>query len=371
MNTPMIPHRLPSQPGNADTTWFTDRQNPFEQAVIAKQVAYKEATWPDIHNGPFSKQPSHTYPHILPTGNEQLAFYDGFALDVLDYMHANDIAVHTEALNLKSSQVACLNFLFPLKANPSLAVAVLRNLPIFSRFQSVEGIEFEYTGQDETQRKNQPCTTWLGEPTSGKRGQNRTSIDAAIFWTDLDTATHITLVEWKYTERNFGSCSAFDKAKPESKARCRALSVADQPASQCLLAGPGRHCGRHYWDYMPAAGISLAKLSLVAGCPFQGPFYQLMRQFLVAQYLRETRQANHINVITIDFEGNEALRNVPPQLRPLAPGSDHTVIDAWNSVLDGVPLLRCITAESLLQAYDATPETDSTWRQYITARYGL
>jgi hypothetical protein len=371
MSIPLIQHRLPSQPGDTDTTWFTHRQNAFEQAAILQQVAFKRAKWPDLPDGPFSKQPQHTYPHILPQCAEQLAFYDGFVLDVLTYMHANNIAVHTEALNLKSSQVACLNFLFPLKKDLSLASMVLRKLDAFPGLTSVENIEFEYTGQDETNRKEQPCTAWLGEPRSGKRGQHRTSIDAAVFWTDQRGKTHISLIEWKYTERNFGSCSAFANADAETKTRCRSLTVTTDPADHCVLAGSGRHCGRHYWDHMQEAGISLAKLAVISGCPFQGPFYQLMRQFLIAQYLRTDGHAHHVAVLAVEFEGNDALRAVPPQLRPLMTRPESTVIDTWNSIVDGVPPLCRITAEKLLAAYDSTPATDPTWRQYITARYGL
>ena len=364
-------HKMPGDPGPGDTTWFTDRQNDFEKDQIIRQVSYKVMHWPDLPMLASHRGSRHYYPHILPDepGNERLAYFDGFADEALAYMKAEDIEVHTEALNLKSSQAACINFLFPLRQELSLAPTVLRN--VLPDVATVTALEFEYTGQGETNRAHQPCTAWLGEPASGKRGQNRTSIDAAIFWTDTHGETHISLVEWKYTERNFGTCSAYQKAKPDVKGRCRALNVTATPASECLLAGPGRHCGRRYWEHMPAAGISLTKLAPVEGCPFRGPFYQLMRQFLVAQYLREQNAADHVDVLALEFQGNAALRAVPRDLRPLCGGDRDTVIDAWNAVLDDVPRLRRVTAEQLMAGYDASTGVDLDWREYIRDRYGV
>ncbi len=378
----IIEHKMLGDPGPGDTTWFTDGQNPFEQQEIIRQVSYKVMHWHDLPMLASHRGSRHYYPHILPDepGMERLAYFPGFADEALDYMRDADIQTHAEVLNLKSSQAACINFLFPLRRELALAPQVLRN--ILSNVATVTGIEFEYTGQDETKDTPKPCTTWLHEPTSGKRGQNRTSIDAAIFWTDIHGATHTSLLEWKYTERNFGTCSAYQKASPQVKARCRALDLTGNPASDCILTGSSRNCGRRYWEHMSAAGISLAKfaehrarsgagLAAVEGCPFRGPFYQLMRQFLVAQYLRDHNAADHVDVIALEFEGNTALRAVPPDLRPLCSHAGDTVVDAWNAILDGVPPLRRITAEQLMAGYDAVPRIAPDWRNYILDRYGV
>ena len=173
-----IDHKMLGDPGPGDTTWFTKRQNHFEKDVIIRQVSYKAMHWPDLPMLASHRGSRHHYPHILPPGNERLAYFDGFADEALAYMKAADIEVHSEALNLKSSQAACINFLFPLRisvrARTPLAAGVLRD--ILPNVATVTGIEFEYTGQDETNRAHQPCTAWMGEPASGKRGQNRTSL---------------------------------------------------------------------------------------------------------------------------------------------------------------------------------------------------
>jgi len=348
-------HVLPGEEGG-DAAWFY-RQNAFEQQEIFRQVAFKRQRWPHLGDGSASKHPTHTYPHILPAGHERLAFYEPLADAILSYLAEEDIAFHSEALNLKSSQVACLNFLFPLRRNFDLAKSVLKSF--LPGLREVMGIEFEYTGPLEV-------TQWLGEPSGGKRGQNRTSIDAAIFWTGKSKRKHITLIEWKYTEHNFGECSAFET-------RCRSLDVARDrdPARSCLLTTGGDQRSRHYWEHMEAAGISLSAFASVQGCPFQGPFYQLMRQFLLAAYLRQTDEADEVEVVSISFARNTELHKVPTQLRSLVDSEGEGIVGAWNAVLKGVPPMRHWTVEQFMARVNAVEGIDLGWRNYLRKRYDV
>jgi len=356
-----IRHVLPGQSGG-DTSWF-ERQNTFEQAVILHQVGFKRARWPDIEGGRFSKQPRHIYPHILPKGSERLAFCDSIADDVLNYLSQERIALHSEALNLKSSQVACLNVLFPFRQDLHLATRVFKGL--FPGLATVTGIEFEYTGPTGT-------TEWLGEPPDGMRGQNRTSIDAAIFWKDADGKGRASLVEWKYTERSFGGCSAYAKAGPEKRRSCDRLNLlASDLGQNCLLTSGEPRRSRLYWKRMEQSGISLGKLSRVAGCPFKGPLYQLMRQTLVARHTVDCGEADRAEVVSVSFAGNRELHTVPRELLPLADGQTSDILTVWNSMLLGMPPLRNITVEQLMSQYDGTPNQDGDWRTYIRDRYGI
>jgi len=352
-------HVLPGEAGG-DTAWF-HRQNGFEQQETFRQVAFKRRRWPHLLDGQPSNRPTYTYPHILPAGHERLAFYEPLSGTILSYLDENDIVLHPEVQNLKSSQAACLNFLFPLRQDLDLARSVLR--PLLPGLREVTGIEFEYTGPP-------GATEWLGEPKRGKRGQNRTSIDAAVFWIGRSKHTHVTLAEWKYIEHNFGACSAFGKASRVEKARCRSLDVArdSDPARSCLLTTGG---GRRYWDHMEAAGISLLAFAGVQGCPFQGPFYQLMRQFLLAAYLRQAGVADEAGVVSIGFARNTALDRVPPQLRPLVDGRRDGIIEAWNAVLEGVPALRHWTVEQLMARANRIEGVDLGWRNYLRERYDV
>lgn len=344
----------------ADTTWFR-RQNEFERDELRHLVTYKRDTLRVAEDGVYSKYPNYTYPHILPAASLRKAFYEPMAEAIIAYLDEEDIQQHTELLNLKSSQAACLNLLFPLRLNPLLATAVMR--PFLPGLSAVTGIHFEYTAQDEATGET-GCTRWLGEPPGGKRGQNRTSIDAALFWTDTQGKRCATLIEFKYTERSFGVCSAFDKAKGEAKRACLEGAFADR----CLLTTGGPYRSRHYWKRLTDAGIDLEKMRGVVGCPFRGPFYQLMRQYLIARYMLEAGLAERTDVVALHFRRNAALQDVPDELNTLAATS---VLDAWNAVLAGVPRIRGIEAEAIMAAYDAASGVDAGWRDFIRKRYRI
>ena len=280
---------------------------------------------------------------------------------ILDYLDRENIQIHTEVLNLKSSQAACLNFLFPLYLDRDLATVVMR--PLLPGLSAVTRIEFEYTAQDESECEF-GCTDWLGEPPGGKRGQHRTSIDAAVFCDGSEGRRCATLIEWKYTERSFGVCSAYDKAMGEQKQDCLGRAF----PQDCLLTTGGPHRSRKYWEHLADAGIDLAKAGATAGCPFRGPFYQLMRQFLVARYMVEKEIVDSADVVAVHFRRNRALRAVPVHLRPLG---GETVLDAWNAVLRGVQPIWGIEAEQIVAAYEAADGVDQGWRAFILERYRI
>ncbi len=364
MSTPehIVRHVLPTD-GDADlvnTAWFR-RQNAFECDEISHLVAFKRDVLNISEDGAYSKRTNYTYPHILPKAHLRRSFFEPLADEILAYLEDGGIQQHTELLNLKSSQAACLNLLFPLRRDPQLAYRVLH--PFLAGLEAVTGIEFEYTAQDESRGDN-GCTRWLGEPPGGKRGQNRTSIDAAVFWTDTHNRRCATLIEWKYTERSFGVCSAFEKAKGGDDKHCLGKAF----ASDCLLTAGGPYRSRTYWSRLADAGIDLSRLDSISGCPFRGPFYQLMRQFLIARYMIEAGLADYTEVVAVHFRRNEALRAVPRHLRALARPS---VLDAWNSGLSGAPPMRSIEAEQLLAAYDAAPAWNEEWRDFIRTRYRI
>jgi len=357
-----VNHVLPGEDGG-DTSWFS-RQNSFEQQEVVRQVAFKNNHWPDLENGSFSKRPEYTYPHILPDGNIKKVYYEPIADRDLQYLQEKDIALHTESLNLKSSQVACLNFLFPLRLDLPFAARVLR--PLMPELDKITEIEFEYTGPIE-------ATKWLGEPLSGKRGQHRTSIDAAIFWRDGNQMRWATLLEWKYTERNFGVCSAFSNSNKKEKEICRSLNTAKEidPAIHCQLTNGERHRSRRYWEHFEKAGVSLQKFVDVHGCPFQGPLYQLMRQFLLGTFLIESKIVDRFDVVSMDFAKNTSLQKIPKHLQPMIHNNTNDIVDLWNLALCTDDKMRHITVEELMEQVDIVGDLDTNWRNYITERYGV
>lgn len=354
---------LPGELGG-ETAWFY-KMNKFQQQETVRQVKFKLNHWPEFPNGQFTKYPNRFYPHILPAGSSlELALYKGFADEAISYFNDENIEIHSEFLNLKSSQAACVNFLFPLRQNLSLATNVFNDL--LGDVMRVTAIEFEYTGPEGS-------TEWLGEPSSGKRGQYRTSIDAAVFWEDTNEQSHCTLIEWKYTEAGYGSCSAYSDGSLEEKSACKNLVIQKslRHAGSCLLTKGGDKRSRHYWMLLDEAGISTESLSKVQGCPFRSSFYQLMRQHLLAHYLRKKLVADIIDVLSMGFGGNRSLGSIPYSILPLREDRREKILDVWNKILVNVPSMRHVDVTHLAEKLDNCSNVNPEWRTYLKERYGV
>lgn len=355
-------HCLPGE-GSLDESWF-EKLNAFEKQETKRQVTFKRERWPRLGDGLWSKRPYYHYPHILPENNLEKTLFPRIADEVFLYLEKEEISLHSEALNLRSSQVCCFNVLFPLKKDKELAGLMLK--PILPKVKTVNDIDFEYTGPP-------GITNWLGEPITGKRGQNRTSIDAAVWWMDDDHNRRITLIEWKYTERGFGSCGGYESDSNKMKNQCRTLNAADShSASRCYLTTGGSQTKRRYWEHLKEAGIDTKKFAAIQGCPFRGPFYQILRQFLLAAYVcKELDNIDMVDVAAVGFAGNRSLFRCPSYLKPLTKGGKGTILDAWNSVLSGVTPIRNVTVEEIMKEADVVLSKKDPWRVYLTKRYGI
>lgn len=360
--TGIINHSLPGHAGG-DSSWFGNLPSDFQRQETLRQIAYKEKRWPGMMNGHATNPSGHAYPHVLES-NLQMALYPGMAHEVRTYLTKRDIAVHSEILNLKSSQAACFNFLFPAHLNPRFGAEFLK--PVCKNIHTLTEIEFEYTGPRGT-------TQWLGEPKGGKRGQNRTSIDAAVFYVDTKGKKCCTLIEWKYTEANFGECSAYKKATKENKGLCDNLNAASpiKANETCLLATKADdYHSRKYWSLLRHAGVNTSAFGCMQGCPFRGAFYQVMRQHLIAHRLRKAN-VDYVDVVSISFAQNNALHEIDDFLEPLRSGKHGDVIDIWNSVLTDVPPMRHFNIETLMERLGGIQGVDSSWRAYLKERYGV
>ena len=349
-------HVLPGE-HHGDVAWF-ERLNPFEKQETRRQVTFKRSHWSTLEDGVWSKRPTYQYPHILSDDNVEKAFFPPLANEIIRYLAGEEIALHSEILNLRSSQAACLNILFPLKMDLERAADVLG--PALPDVHRVTDIAFEYTGP-------YSATKWMGEPTGGKRGQNRTSIDAAIWWENGAGRKRLTFAEFKYTEKQLGTCGGYGSKGNKHRENCRNLNIqTERPQDGCYLENglTGRTC-RRYWEHLAEGGISLQRFGNVKGCPFRGPFYQLMRQYLLAAHcMASYKELASVDVILLGFRGNKSLHIVPPEVRHL--GDD--VATAWNTVLKGIPKLRQVDVADLSSLI---PSTLQEWRDYLKDRYGI
>lgn len=148
----------------------------------------------DNGGGVFKGKP---YPFILQNSINNL--YSPFANDILDYFRKNGIAWWNGKLtnHTLSSQVACLNHLFPIRKDKDAVLSVIQNvcldivdvLPITTDKFEPAYIQFETVSDSDH----------LNELTS-TRGSNCTSIDAFIYGVHKDGRKILFPIEWKYVE---------------------------------------------------------------------------------------------------------------------------------------------------------------------------
>lgn len=234
--------------------------------------------------------------------------------------------------HLLSSQVQCVNALGQMVTDPERILRAFGTLLGIDRILPIETgrfLTFEYVGPDDYFRESRHGTR--------TRGANCTSVDAAFLHQALDGAKELILVEWKYTER-------YGARKPQ--AASDAVRWSRYGAALKAYNGPVRPDLVVFEDLL------------------NEPFYQLMRQQLLAHELERSHAegADRVRVVHVSPTQNEGyLRSVhAPGPRRL--GS--TVPEVWRELLTATGLARF---QSLDSAAFCDPDITSV---NYTARYG-
>lgn len=244
--------------------------------------------------------------------------------------------------HLCSSQVCCVNFLFPFADKPQALANVLR--PIYPTLRAMLPIEsgyyvaFEWIGQE----------NYLGEGVSrsGKRtrGANFTSADAAVAFERTDGERQIVLIEWKYTE-SYGRTS---------------LRTAKSGTDRTEIYRP---LFQH--DDCPFDKGRLPSFDAL----FYEPFYQFMRQQLLAHEMEKAHKlgASIVSVLHIAPAHNISFRRITsPELTSLG----ETATGVWSSLVQPCDRFLSISTEQLFGDLSAeqVPEMQA-WLEYIGARF--
>ena len=237
-----------------------------------------------------------------------------------------------------SSQVSCLNHLFFLRDNRKSALKILKGLN--SNFVDIcQDFEDGYIGFEVVSNES-----YLGEvPVNGiqTRGAKCTSIDAMLAGFLNNGKKIQVLIEWKYTEPNDSICIADGKYGLKLKARYNHLIEDPKSPIQC--------------------DVNLDNL-------YYQPFYQFMRQTLLAWQMVENKEAElnaddwmHFIVIP---ENNLNLR-----YKVHAPDLLQTSIEeAWKALLKEPQKYNVITPQKLLQPILFEPKHGSLIN-YLNYRY--
>lgn len=261
-----------------------------------------------------------------------LNLWPGIREDAIDYFQANKIpwwkGIEDQPTgHLLSSQIACINHLYPLRQRADAATAVLKALDaeVTHAVEIDNGyVAFEYIGSHQV----------LAER-AFTRGVNCTSVDAAMIGQTASGEKRLYLIEWKYVE----SYKAGDDKY-----------VAQRSA---------------IYDHHIAHPDSPIRVSDPRLLYFE-PFYQLMRQTLLGWLLIRDAELGcgswrHVHVAPA--ENTEFLTTVTsPDLQ------GETIHEAWRNVLVNPQHFITATPQALIAATSVCPDTRSH-RAYLEARY--
>ena len=254
--------------------------------------------------------------------------------------------------NMASSQVACVNFLLPLAGIPGALAAALRTLD--GDVGSVVAICHEG-------RTSPVEFEWLGIPRSlegGRtRGSQNTSVDGFVIAETTGGRRRAYLLEWKYVEHYLSNRPSFKGEGTQGETRRRRYT---EP-----FYAP-------YSSFDPAAAPELEDF-------FYEPFYQIMRQRLLADRMVRQREldVDEAKVVVVVPEDNQAYRRVAdrramtsPRLAQRFPGLEtiHEVMRACLKKPDAQ--FDMVTPSLLLEGVvQSLPDESAKWANYWRERY--
>jgi hypothetical protein len=244
--------------------------------------------------------------------------------------------------HLCSSQVCCVNFLFPFADKPNELAQVFRLVyPEIEKMLPVENgryVSFEWIGQE----------NYLGEKVSRSgqrsRGANCTSADSIVMFERKDKKRQVVLIEWKYTESYGGNFLKFaDSGTDRTEIYRHLFEKEDCPIDKDILPS---------FDSL-----------------FFEPFYQFMRQQFLANEMEKAHElgADIVSVLHIAPAHNDDFRKVTsPELEKL--GESATSI--WKNLVKNEGRYISVSIEKLFGSLSETqlPEM-KFWVKYIHARY--
>ena len=287
-------------------------------------------------------------PFCLPVDRAEENLSREIRAGALDYFKRERIKWHdgresAPSNHLCSSQVQCVNFLYPFADRPEALRTLLS--PIFPNIQSMLSMEgggqfvsFEWIGLD----------NYLGEkvpPNSSRtRGANCTSADAAVMFRLADGTRQIVLIEWKYTESYNPTW----------------LGIARSGTNRMDIYRP-------LYD-RPECPLDKSKVPNFCDL-FYEPFYQLLRQQLLAHEMELAHElgSHLVTVLHVAPADNRDFHRVTsPGLKPRGDSS----IEVWKGLVRQPDRFVSVSTERLFGDFpvDSHPEL-AAWWQYVSDRY--
>lgn len=260
---------------------------------------------------------------------------------IYDPLKGADITRH-----MLSSQIACLNHLFFIKNDPQAILSIInsiKGLPV--KFKDVLNICCD-KGKDNYIAFEMVASTDYLHETKLRRGELCTSLDAVIYALDENNERWILPIEWKYTE-------SYERVD---------MSVGRQ--GEVRLS---RYCNKQGDDLIGNSSQLKSLEDYRGSIYFWEPFYQLMRQTLLAERICCNKYDNytpaeHFVHIHVCPSANKELLHGEYNEVTIEDGMEA----AWRNMLKDQRLYLVIDPKELMQPIAAThPELYT----YLKERY--
>lgn len=285
----------------------------------------------DSGNGEFRKK---SYPFILQDRENNL--FAPARNAILDYFEKNRIAWWNGKItnHTLSSQIACLNHLFPIREDKEAVLSLVRNfctdiidvleistdkhMPAYIQFEAVSDIDHLNEGKL-------------------SRGRNCTSIDALIYGMHKDGRKILFPIEWKYVE-SYGN---------------KNLAIGDSGTTRKVR-------------YTELINNSSQLKTNDHEIYYFEPFYQLMRQTLWTEQM-----IAHRNTETLEAEDYIHIHVIPSENRQLLnktyPCSKKEMEETWRSCLNDQSKYVIISPQEFVAPVSITRYGEL--RKYLYNRY--
>lgn len=209
---------------------------------------------------------------------------------------------HRYALHVRSSQAFALNVFAPLSATGRVAFFVTLGFDV----ASVGEPEFEWEDPQNS----------LGE--GGRNPRHVTQVDVVLRGTGQDGRRIVALVEVKFTEADFGGCSAYGDDKNPDREVCRTPGLFGGSPSRCFQLQDKGHGRRHY-DTLLADVPVVASVTRDGGCCVRTGLNQPMRNLALAHALLQRHEADDVVFAVVAPAGHREVWRRVEELRAVFP----------------------------------------------------
>lgn len=324
-----------------------------ERYEILKPILFsKEAQSPGTYKNKL-------HPFCLADGCSSENLHHSFRNEAIDYFKAREIPWHDgydgmdgsknslPSGHLCCSQSMCVNTLFPMTTDKELLQRTFQvyfpemkePLPFTTDVPLPNGnypfMSFEFVGQK---------THFEGERNWPQRGANCTSLDFAFFFRRYDGKRQLVLGEWKYTEEYKSH-----KLPPRDEINKTRWDTYQEGFDTWRADNPNVPTYEHY---------------------FVEPFYQLMRQSVLADKMQMEREMNADIVVHLHISPKANKEFSDPFTSPIFSKYGNTVLEAWKGIAHHDQFIS-IHSESLLTHIEqVVVEDKKPWAEWLLKRYG-